>query len=214
MDTDWFQEALSKVGMTQADLARHLGLAPSAVSRMLRGERQMKIQEAIETAGLLSVGQDEVIRRAQSAGTSKPSEPARRGRPPRRDTAVPRAAPQWVDLIPIHGDASANSEPVGYTARPPTLAGVRDAYAVYMTGEALVPRYQPGWLLYVHPFRPPIRGRDVVVHKKNSEWLILQFVEQNQKELVLEQLNPKDVLRIPAEQVSSCHLVVGVDQEG
>ena len=53
MDTSWFQHALDRVGATQADLARHLRLAPSAVSRMLRGERQMKQLETVQIAGFL-----------------------------------------------------------------------------------------------------------------------------------------------------------------
>jgi ribosome-binding protein aMBF1 (putative translation factor) len=35
MDTIWFQQALERAGASQADLARHLRLAASAVSRML-----------------------------------------------------------------------------------------------------------------------------------------------------------------------------------
>jgi predicted transcriptional regulator len=45
MDATWFQQALDRVGGSQADLARYLRLAPSAVSRMLKGERQMKLLE-------------------------------------------------------------------------------------------------------------------------------------------------------------------------
>ena len=48
MDANWFQQALDRAGASQADLARHLRLAPSAVSRMLKGERQMKLLEAVQ----------------------------------------------------------------------------------------------------------------------------------------------------------------------
>jgi DNA-binding MarR family transcriptional regulator len=37
MDSIWFQQALERAGASQADLARHLRLAPSAISRMLKG---------------------------------------------------------------------------------------------------------------------------------------------------------------------------------
>ena len=68
MDTIWFHEALDRAGASQADLSRHLGLAPSAVSRMLKGERQMKLLEAVQVANFLGVTQDEVLRRAGEAG--------------------------------------------------------------------------------------------------------------------------------------------------
>ena len=50
MDAIWFQQALERAGASQADLARHLRLAPSAVSRMVKGERQMKLLEAVQIA--------------------------------------------------------------------------------------------------------------------------------------------------------------------
>jgi phage repressor protein C with HTH and peptisase S24 domain len=218
MDTIWFHEALERAGQTQADLARHLGLAPSAVSRMLRGERQMKLLEAVLVAAFLGVTQDEVLRRAGDESVPPP-EPARRGRPPRQPSAY--ATPRQ-EAMPIKSAARGGGEqhmfledgPIGYTPRPANLAGVRDAYAIYMIGDSMQPRYEQGWLLHVNPFKPPTRGRDVVVYKKDQAVLIKQFISWNDDALVLRQLNPEDTLRIPRDEVAECHLVVGVDQEG
>jgi phage repressor protein C with HTH and peptisase S24 domain len=218
MDTMWFHQALEQAGHTQADLARHLGLPPSAVSRMLRGERQMKLLEAVQTAQFLDVSQEEVLRHAGDAD-APPAEPARRGRPPR--SVLSPGAPPRHEMMPIRSAARGGGEqqmfqdgPVGYTPRPANLAGVRDAYAVYMVGDSMEPRYEQGWLLHVNPFKPPIRGRDVVVYKTDEAVLIKQFVGWNGDTLVLRQLNPEDTLRIPRGEVRECHLIVGVDQEG
>src|ERR1044071_2738536 len=84
MDANWFQQSLERAGVSQADLARHLRLAPSAVSRMLKGERQMKLLEAQQVAAFLGVSQDDVLRHAVQTTDAPPrTEPARRGRPPR-----------------------------------------------------------------------------------------------------------------------------------
>ena len=220
MNTIWFQEALDNAGVSQADLARHLGLAPSAVSRMLKGERQMKLLEAVQTASFLGVSQEEVLRNAGEASVTPPStEPARRGRPPRAVSALPAIR---QDALPIRSAARGGSDqemflgdgPIGYTPRPANLAGVRDAYAIYMIGDSMEPRYMQGWLLHVNPFKPPTRGRDVVVYKTNQAVLIKQFVGWSGDSLVLHQLNPDQELRIPRAEVAECHLVVGVDQEG
>ena len=64
MDGRWFHQALERVNATQADLARHLRLAPSAVSRMMKGERQMKLLEAVQIADFLGASQEEVLRHA------------------------------------------------------------------------------------------------------------------------------------------------------
>jgi phage repressor protein C with HTH and peptisase S24 domain len=219
MDTNWFHEALERIGGTQADLARHLGLPPSAVSRMLRGERQMKLLEAVQTAHFLGVSQEEVLRRAGDANAPTP-EPARRGRPPRSATAFVPPPPRQ-DTMPIRSAGRGGSDqrmfledgPIGYTPRPANLTGVRDAYAIYMVGDSMEPRYTQGWLLHVNPFKPPIRGRDVVIYKKDQAVLIKQFVGWNDDALVLRQLNPDETLRIPRREIVECHLVVGVDQE-
>ena len=220
MDTHWFQGALDKAGVSQADLARHLALAPSAVSRMLKGERQMKLLEAVQTAAFLGVSQEEVLRHAGDPSTVPPStEPARRGRPPR---PAPAFGLNRQDPLPIRSAARGGNDqemflgdgPIGYTPRPANLSGVRDAYAIYMIGDSMEPRYIQGWLLHVNPFKPPTRGRDVVVYKKNQAVLIKQFVGWNDDALVLHQLNPDETIRIPRDEVAECHLVVGVDQEG
>ena len=72
----------------------------------------------------------------------------------------------------------------------------------------------PGWLLHVNPFKPPTRGRDVVVYKSDKAVLIKQFLRWEGDALVLRRLNPEQELRVPRAEVSECHLVVGVDQEG
>jgi phage repressor protein C with HTH and peptisase S24 domain len=221
MDASWFHQALERVGATQADLARHLRLAPSAVSRMLKGERQMKQLETVQIAAFLGINPDEVLRHAVAESAASVPEPPRpgRGRPP---SAAPSGIVRSADLIPIRSAGRGGTDqamfledgPIGYTSRPSNLSGVRAAYAIYMVGDSMEPRYEPGWLLHVNPFKPPTRGRDVVVYKQGQAVLIKQFVGWEGDTLVLRQLNPPDTLRIPRTEVEECHLVVGADQEG
>ena len=229
MDGSWFNQALSRVGASQADLARHLRLAPSAVSRMLKGDRQMKPLEVVHIAAFLHVAEDEVLRHAIDTTTSPVASDAPRpgrGRPPSTGSAAPaissaRTLPE-PDRIPIRSGARGGTDqemfledgPIGYTPRPANLNGVRSAYAIYMVGDSMEPRYEPGWLLHVNPFKPPIRGRDVVLYKEGQAVLIKQFVGWEGDMLILHQLNPPATIRIPRDQVRECHLVVGSDQEG
>jgi phage repressor protein C with HTH and peptisase S24 domain len=212
MDTLWFHQALERAGASQADLARHLRLAPSAVSRMLKGERQMKQLETVQIAAFLEVTPEEVLRHAvespiplPTADIPRPS----RGRPP-------SASSHAADRIPIRSGGRGGTDQemfledaVGYTPRPANLAGVREAYAIYMVGDSMEPRYEQGWLLHINPFKPPKRGRDVVVYKQGNAVLIKQFVGWEGDNLVLRQFNPPDTLRIPRNEVRECHLIVG-----
>ena len=222
MNTEWFNQALQRAGASQADLARHLRLAPSAVSRMIKGERNMKLLEAVQVAAFLGVPQEEVLRHAgQVPEGDAPRGLGRRGRPPGSGVAI---APlqRGGETIPIRSAARGGREqemfledgPIGHTVRPANLAGVRGAYAIYMIGDSMEPRYEQGWLLHVNPFKPPTRGRDVVVYKKDHAVLIKQFVGWQGEQLMLRQLNPAETLTIPRNDVAECHLVVGVDQEG
>jgi phage repressor protein C with HTH and peptisase S24 domain len=222
MDASWFHQALERAGASQADLARHLRLAPSAISRMLKGERQMKQLETVQIASFLGVTPDEVLRHAidnaVSASVGDLPRPGR-GRPPSSPSSgISRAA----DVIPIRSAGRGGTDQqmfledgaIGYTPRPANLGGVRAAYAIYMVGDSMEPRYEPGWLLHVNPFKPPTRGRDVVVYKQGQSVSIKQFLGWDGDTLVLRQLNPPDTLRIPRTEVRECHLVVGADQEG
>jgi len=221
MDASWFHQALERIGATQADLARHLRLAPSAVSRLLKGARQMKQLETVQVAAFLGVSPDEVLRHAVAEVGSQPAvdmpRPGR-GRPP---SARPSGIARSPDMIPIRSAGRGGNDQemflqdeIGYTPRPANLGGVRAAYAIYMVGDSMEPRYEQNWLLHVNPFKPPRRGRDVVVYKKGQAVLIKQFVGWEGDTLVLRQLNPPDTLRIPRSDVEECHLVVGTDQEG
>lgn len=222
MDTGWFNQALERIGATQADLARHLRLAPSAVSRMLKGERQMKQLETVQIAAFLGVTPDDVLRRAVAdTGSPSAADMSRAGRGRPRSASTSNTGNQ-TDLIPIRSAGRGGTDqamfledgPIGYTSRPSNLNGVRAAYAIYMVGDSMEPRYEPGWLLHVNPFKPPTRGRDVVVYKQGQAVLIKQFVGWDGNTLILRQLNPPETLRIPRADVLECHLVVGTDQEG
>jgi phage repressor protein C with HTH and peptisase S24 domain len=220
MNVAWFHQALERAGVSQADLARHLRLAPSAVSRMLKGERQIKPIEFVHIAGFLGVPEEEVLRHAVEGATPGAAHDLPRpgrGRPPSTSAGTTaRPAPE-PDRIPIRGAARGGTDQemflddgIGYTARPANLGGVREAYAIYMVGDSMEPRYEQGWLLHVNPFKPPKRGRDVVVVKQGNAVLIKQFVGWEGDHLVLRQFNPPDTLRIPRSEVRQCHLIVGV----
>jgi phage repressor protein C with HTH and peptisase S24 domain len=216
MDSLWFHRALERAGASQADLSRHLRLAPSAVSRMLKGERQMKQLETVQIAAFLGVTPEEVLRHAVE--NSSPSSPAGTQRPGRG--RPPSASSNAGDRIPIRSAGRGGTDQemflddgIGYTARPANLSGVREAYAIYMVGDSMEPRYEQGWLLHVNPFKPPKRGRDVVVVKQGNAVLIKQFVGWEGDNLVLRQFNPPDTLRIPRNEVRECHLVVGAAYE-
>lgn len=67
IDSAWFYQQLEKEGRSLRAMARVLGLDPSAVSRMLRGERKMSAEEQDGIAAYLGASLSEVAARRRGA---------------------------------------------------------------------------------------------------------------------------------------------------
>lgn len=64
LDKEWFIQQLANRRKSLRALARHLGIDPSAVSRIFSGDRKMKLTEAEAIARFLAVPAEEVLKRA------------------------------------------------------------------------------------------------------------------------------------------------------
>ena len=83
------------------------------------------------------------------------------------------------------------------------------AFAVRYAGDSMRVHYQTGDLLYIHPTKPAVQGRNVLVEFKDRSVIVKGFVSQSDTELVLRQDNPEQELRFPLEDVLNIYRVVG-----
>jgi len=96
---------------------------------------------------------------------------------------------------------------------PPSLQGVPDAYAVYVVGDSMEPRYFAGEAVFVNP-RLPVRRGDFVVAQIAVEpgepphAYVKRFVARDARLLRLEQFNPKKTLQFPVARVISVHRII------
>jgi phage repressor protein C with HTH and peptisase S24 domain len=60
------------------------------------------------------------------------------------------------------GDFSLNGEIAGFVRRPPGIANMRKVFALTVTSESMVPRYEPHELIYVGG-NPPVAGDHIVI---------------------------------------------------
>jgi phage repressor protein C with HTH and peptisase S24 domain len=96
---------------------------------------------------------------------------------------------------------------------PPSLQGVPDAYAVYVVGDSMEPRYFVGEAVFVNP-RLPVRRGDFVVAQiavgdgEPPHAYIKRFVARDARMLRLEQFNPKKTLEFPVGRVISVHRII------
>jgi phage repressor protein C with HTH and peptisase S24 domain len=111
------------------------------------------------------------------------------------------------------GQLVMNGEVVDTVMCPPDLEHVPDAYAVYVAGDSMEPRYFAGELVYVHPTRPYRRNDFVVVQIDPGNGdpplgFIKQFITITPTRLVLCQFNPKKEIEFERERVVSIHKIM------
>src|SRR5262249_14192854 len=71
-----------------------------------------------------------------------------------------QALPVWAAVQGgEEGAMLITASPIDWIARPREL-GVVDAFAVFLIGDSMHPRYDHGDQLYIHPHRPPQGGDD------------------------------------------------------
>lgn len=136
---------------------------------------------------------------------------------------------QMPRTLPVYGSAQGGSDGefemngniVDYVEMPPSLSGARSAYGVYVSGESMSPRFEPGWLLHVHPHKGPRPGDDVVIQVRPSDENSppLAFVktlvswDRSGGKLVARQFNPVKTLTWENGEVVSVHKIVGTAHE-
>lgn len=107
------------------------------------------------------------------------------------------------------GNMTISEAAIDWTFRPADLQGVRDAFAVYVTGESMQPKYKAQDLAYVHPAKRPVKGRFVLVETTEHRGFIKQFVKWDGDTLVLNQFNPAREIRLPRHDILRVMLVIG-----
>jgi phage repressor protein C with HTH and peptisase S24 domain len=128
---------------------------------------------------------------------------------------------QFNAAIPAYGQAVGgkdgefilNGNRIVDILAPPSLQGVPDAYAVYVVGDSMEPRYFAGEAVFVNP-RLPVRRGDFVVAQIAAEEgepphaYVKRFVARDARNLKLEQFNPRKTLEFPVGRVISVHRII------
>ena len=197
--------ARTATGQSAAQVARALGIMPATYRAYERGENRAPIDAAEKIAKLFGKTIGEVF----GDDTPEISPPLPAPPPGGRDLPVLGSARGGSDGFDLAAGAAAMS----YTDRPANLNGVNGAYAVFVYGASMEPRYYPGEMLHVHPHRPARAGDFVVVQLANggddTHGVVKRFVSRSDDALVVEQMNPSKKISYPADDVRAVHLIVG-----
>lgn len=213
--------------MSQVDLGEKVGVNQNTVSQWENGDVS-SIRNWESVADVLGIDRLLFARlMAASAVKSGKTERLSSAVKPLVTRATPQIAVSNEHIsgardVPVRGRAVGgddgkyefNGEVLGWEVRPPMLAGVSEAYSVYVDGESMFPRYKSGETIWLHPHVKPRRGDDVVVQLHPDEdgqepyGYIKEFVGWQPSRLVLLQYNPYREVYFDRDQVVSVHKVV------
>jgi len=215
---DLIVQERKKRGWNQTQFGDAVGLSQKSVSDIEKGivgstEQWQKLAEILGISHARIQEMMLAARRASGKVTRLPR------------TLKPASTPFVEDRaaqVPILGQAVGgddgrmvfNGSVLGWVSRPHDLAGVPDAYAIYVAGESMEPRYRQGETVWVHPHKPPHVGSDVVVQLlaevdgEPPSGFIKEYRGRSGDKVTLRQYNPARDIKIDSAKVASIHTVV------
>jgi phage repressor protein C with HTH and peptisase S24 domain len=219
MMSNRLREFRDLAGLSMQALADRVGTTASQINKLEKGERRLTLDWMTRLSAALGIEPKDLL---PLPNRPLPAAPASAhplvGGEAAPGPMVPARDPQ--DLIPVRSAARGGDEqemfledgPIDYIARPHSLLRVRDAYSIYMVGDSMAPRFRPGQLLHINPYKPPQAGTGVVVTKTDNVVLIKEFVRRSEATLYLKQYNPAAELKYPLNEIRDIHIVVGLDE--
>ncbi|HEY4254602.1 MAG TPA: S24 family peptidase [Roseomonas sp.] len=214
------QRMLAETGLTLTELARRAGVSSTTLTRFMN--KDVKHTLSMSTLGKLSVASGVGV----PMGISLPGAAVAAPRPAEA-LVVPRRGEMAQDL-PVYGTAQgANGEgafiinmggQVDRIRRPPGLAANRDAFAIYVEGDSMEPRFEPGEVVVVDPNRPVRPGDDVVLLLESPEpgrppkAYIKRLVRRGAERILVKQYNPPREMEFPTAAVQKIFRVMRVGE--
>ncbi len=167
MVDDWrprLNELLEENDLNMKEVSLQAGLGETFVRDILKRGREPSASNLIA----VELAAHELIAAKSPQPFRRPPEfrPAEIELPPRN------MLPKDVPVLGTAAGAAINrgafritSEPVDYVLRPPGLLTAKGIYGLYVEGDSMSPKYEPGELIYVNPFRPVAIGDIVVIQE-------------------------------------------------
>jgi phage repressor protein C with HTH and peptisase S24 domain len=219
------QETMERAGLTQAALARKASGFGESVSQQvvqhLTSGRNTTSKSLVPIARALDVSVEWLATGEGGSFAVKGGAANLRASKAARDAARDQARDN--ERVPVLGMAECgadgwslwNGDIIDTIPRPMNLAGAPKAYAVYIVGDSMEPRYYSGELAHVHPGKPVTIGAFVLVQMRpdhdgeTPKAVVKRLIKRSATKITLEQYNPPKKFDIKTDDIVSIHRVVG-----
>lgn len=117
----------------------------------------------------------------------------------------------------VAGSIAISERMVDWAPRPVGLAHADDAYALFVSGSSMEPRYRPGELIFVYPGRPAEPGDIVVIQTRRYEGdrviaYVKELVRRTDKAIVARQYNKPAEIEFTHDSITAVHRVMTVNE--
>ncbi len=202
--------------ITQAELAKGISVNQSTVAYWERGSSRPDAYKAQKLSKFLGVDPAWLFFGDKNEGDN-PAAPRNNKKNPKASLPLASASMAFAKNLPVMGFAQAGKHgamilgdrPAALAERPPQLAGNDSAFAVWVSGKSMEPRFRPGEMLYINPAKPVCEFCFVLIELKDSSAFIKEYIGQHKNKIILRQYNPFKELEIGLNEVKNMYRVVG-----
>jgi len=202
---DWYSEVLRETGWSAAHWARLALTSPTNITRLQKdpdaaAPRTETLQKLFRVLPHTLRDQAPNFLFGETAPATGVAES------PAPYLAEAESASATVALLGQDGT------PAAHVKAPPSLIGVKDAYALYAGDGAMEPRYFEGDLVYVNPVQPPRLNDFVVVRLAAGGLHIRRLVGRTDEKVTLERYNPASSEEVERGTILDLHRILNSDE--
>lgn len=183
--------------MTLRAVADQIGVSPQAVGNWEADANDIAMENLRKVSALLGIDPVAASRGALSyIGDGELNEVQRIS----NVGPIPDLGPRDVELLGVavggdDADFTFNGEVIDYLRRPPGIATLQGVFANQVIGISMIPRFEPGEVIYCGG-KQPVIGDYVVIElfpegeERNGKCFIKKLKRRTASEIVVEQFNP------------------------
>lgn len=206
--------ARKRRGLVQRNIAEALGIDVAAVGMWESGKNMPSSDNLFAASEILRVdptalGRGELVY-LDDDELGDAEIVTERGPPP--------TGPMDVQLLGVtyggdDGDFTFNGEVSGYVRRPPGIAHLRNVFALHILSDSMVPRYDPGEMIYAGG-REAVPGDHVVVELvgdiegQAGKSFIKKLIKRTSREIIVQQYNPDKLITFDPRTVKTIWRVI------